>query len=51
VRSASSGVSAAALVPYRWMWNNPAFRLFYWFQMLFLDTDWGDGYIVRAQAV
>lgn len=50
-RSARSGVDAAALVPYRWMWNNPAFRLFCWFQMLFLDTDWGDGYIVRAQAV
>ncbi|MGB2937295.1 MAG: class I SAM-dependent methyltransferase [Phycisphaerae bacterium] len=50
-RSARSGVDAAALEPYRWLWSNPAFRVFCWLQTLFLHTDWGNGYIVRAQAV
>jgi SAM-dependent methyltransferase len=51
VRNARSGIDCAPLRPYRWTWHNPLFGLASGLQMLFVGTDWGNGYIVRAQAV
>ena len=50
-RSARSGLDRSALKPVAWIWQNPLFRVFCLAQMLFVHTDWGNGYVLRAQAV
>ena len=50
-RSARSGVGCDALAPFQWIYRNPLIRACEILQLLFVDTDWGNGYILRARGV
>lgn len=49
-RTAQSGLDRSVIRPYRFLWTNPLFRAVGAVQMLFREADWGNGYVVRAQA-
>ncbi len=49
-RTAQSGLDRSVIRPYRFLWTNALFRAVGAVQMLFREADWGNGYVVRAQA-
>jgi len=48
-RSAQSGVGWDTLAPYQWLYRNGLLAVCQRLQLLFVDTDWGNGYILRAR--
>ncbi len=49
-RTARSGLDRSAIRPFRFLWTNRLFRGIGTVQLLFRHTDWGMGYVARAQA-
>ncbi len=50
-RSSRSGWDRSAIRPFRFLWMNRLFKLAGSIQRLFLKTDWGTGYVIRARAI
>lgn len=50
-RSARSGVGGDWLAPLQWLYRNPLLAAGQWLQLFFVDTHWGNGYILRARRV